>query len=121
MKFNKTTIALVFTMLLCPSLAMAERLSVGDIHAQRLDLAGQQVTVSGTVIKVNNNIMRRNFIHLQDGTGSADSDRVIVTSQQTAQVGDKVDITGKLTLDTDFTMGYFYPTLITDASVTPAE
>lgn len=98
---------------------MAEAQSVADIHAKRVELAGQQVTVTGQVIKVNNGIMRRNFIHVQDGTGSGTTDRVIVTSQQTAKEGDQVTVTGKLELDTDFTMGYFYPTLVVEAVITP--
>jgi len=102
------------------SAVMAEAMSVADIHAKRADLAGQQVSVTGKVVKVNNGIMRRNFVHVQDGTGSGSEDRVIVTSQQTANVGDQVSVTGKLTLDTDFTMGYFYPTLVVDAVITPA-
>jgi hypothetical protein len=101
------------------SVAMAEALSIADIHAKRVELAGQQVAVTGKVIKVNNGIMRRNFVHVQDGSGSGTTDSVIVTSQQTANVGDQVKVTGKLALDTDFTMGYFYPTLVVDAVITP--
>ncbi|MBC8210102.1 MAG: hypothetical protein H8E21_03470 [Gammaproteobacteria bacterium] len=106
--------------LLFSPFAMAEVMSVADIHAKRADLAGQQVSVTGKVVKVNNGIMRRNFLHVQDGTGSGTEESVIVTSQQTANVGDQVSVTGKLTLDTDFTMGYFYPTLVVDAVITPA-
>ena len=65
--------------------------------------------------------MRRNFVHVQDGTGSGTNDRVIVTSQQTASVGDQVTVSGKLALDTDFTMGYFYPTLVVDAVISPVK
>ena len=76
--------------LLFSPVVMVEVLTVVDIHAKRVELAGQQVTVTGKVIKVNNGIMRRNFVHVQDGTGSGTTDRVIVTSQQTAKVGDQV-------------------------------
>jgi hypothetical protein len=120
MKLKQTLTVLCLATVLASPVVIAETLSVADIHAKRVELANQQVTVSGKIIKVNNGIMRRNFVHLQDGTGSGDTDRVIVTSQQTANVGDQVNITGKLTLDTDFTMGYYYPTLIVDAVITPA-
>lgn len=118
MKIRPTLCALTFAVLFS-SAVMAETMSVADVHAKRVELAGKQVTVTGKVIKVNNGIMRRNFIHVQDGTGSGKLDRVIFTSQQTANVGDKVTATGTLKLDTDFTMGYFYPTLVTTASITP--
>jgi hypothetical protein len=120
MILKQTLRAVSLAALLFSPLAMAEVMSVADIHAKRVDLAGQQVSVTGKVVKVNNGIMRRNFVHVQDGTGSGEEDRVIVTSQQTANVGDQVSVTGKLTLDTDFTMGYFYPTLVVDAVITPA-
>jgi len=120
MILKQTLRAVSLAALLFSPLAMAEVMSVADIHAKRVDLAGQQVSVTGKVVKVNNGIMRRNFVHVQDGTGSGEEDRVIVTSQQTANVGDQVSVTGKLTLDTDFTMGYFYPTLVIDAVITPA-
>lgn len=109
--------ALAFTTFLSTTVA-AETLSVAEVHGKRSELAGQQVTLSGEVVKVNNGIMRRNFIHVQDGTGSGETDRVIFTSQQTAEVGNKITITGTVKLDTDFGMGYFYPTLVEEATLT---
>ncbi|MBL4613863.1 MAG: hypothetical protein JKY27_03185 [Magnetovibrio sp.] len=103
------------------SVEAAESVSVSDLHANRIALGGKQVTITGTVIKVNNGIMRRNFIHLQDGTGSGDTDRVIFTSQQKVSVGDTVSGTGTVALDTDFTMGYFYPTLVEKATFEPTK
>ena len=120
MKITQTLCTLACAVLFS-SAAMAEAMSVADVHAKRVELAGKQVTVIGKVVKVNNGIMRRNFVHVQDGTGSGKFDRVIITSQQTASVGDQVSVTGTLTLDTDFTMGYVYPTLVTTASITPVK
>jgi len=99
----------------------ATSLSVADLHSQRSEFAGKEVSITGTVIKVNNGIMRRNFVHVQDGSGSGDSDRVIFTSQQTAKVGDKITATGTVKLDTDFGMGYFYPTLVEQATLVEAK
>ena len=121
MKSTLTLSALALMALFSSPAVMADAMSVADIHAQRVELAGKQVTVTGKVIKVNNGIMRRNFIHVQDGTGSGDLDRVIVTSQQSANEGDQVTATGTLKLDTDFTMGYFYPTLVEQATITLAK
>jgi hypothetical protein len=81
-------------------------------------MKGKQVTVAGKVIKVNNGIMKRNFIHVNDGTSEGNVDRVIVTSQQTAKVGDMVSVTGTVVLDTDFGYGYTYPLLVEKATVT---
>lgn len=111
----KTFAALAFGALLS-SIASADSLTVSDLHAQRADLSGKQVTISGKVIKVNNGIMRRNFIHVQDETRAGENDRAIFTSQQTANVGDTVTATGTVKLDTDFGMGYFYPTLVEESN-----
>lgn len=116
----RSLLVLVLTALISTAV-MAETVTVSDLHARRAELAGKQITITGTVVKVNNGIMRRNFIHLQDGTGSGETERIIVTSQQTAEVGDRITATGTVSLDIDFGMGYFYPTLVEQATLEPAE
>jgi len=71
------------------------------------------------VVKVLNGIMKRNFIHVQDGTGDAKSDTndLVVTSKQSARVGDQVTITGVVAVNRDFGSGYLYPLLVEDASI----
>ena len=108
--------ALVLTAFISTAVA-AETVTVSEAHARRTELAGQQITITGTVIKVNNSVMKRNFIHVQDGTGSGDTDRLVFTSQQTAVVGDVITVTGTLAVDIDFGMGYFYPTLVEQATL----
>lgn len=115
----RSLLALALTALISTAV-MAQTVTVSDLHARRAELAGKQITITGTVVKVNNGIMRRNFIHVQDGTGSGETDRIIVTSQQTAEVGDMITATGIVSLDIDFGMGYFYPTLVEQATLEPA-
>jgi hypothetical protein len=73
------------------------------------------------VVKVNNGIMGRNFVHVQDGSGDAakGTNNLIVTSKQTANVGDQVAVSGVVVVNRDFGSGYSYPLLIEDASITP--
>jgi len=92
--------------------------TVEQVHYEMKQLKGKKITVTGKVVKVNNGIMKRNFIHVQDGTGTKNYDKLIVTSKQTAKVGNKVTITGIVVLDTDFGMGYKYPLLVEKASIT---
>jgi hypothetical protein len=94
--------------------------TVANLYKERTELNGKQVKLEGKVVKVNNQIMQRNFLHLQDGTGSADdgSNDITITSQDTANVGDMVNVTGTLILDHDFGAGYKYPLLIEKASIT---
>lgn len=122
---SKSLASLTFSTLALSAFAAAatagEQVSVADLHANRVQLSEKQISITGNVIKVNNGVMRRNFIHVQDGTGAGDTDRVIFTSTQTARVGDRVTATGTVKLDTDFGMGYFYPTLVEQATLNAAE
>lgn len=95
--------------------------TVAALNQNKASLAGQTVKAQGNVVKVNNNIMGRNFVHVQDGSGKADAgtNNLIVTSKQTANVGDKVAISGVLVVNRDFGSGYSYPLLIEEASITP--
>jgi len=95
--------------------------SVAAVHQERAALAGQSVRVQGKIVKVNNGIMGRNFLHVQDGTGNQDTNDLTVTSKQTANVGDQVSITGKVVLNRDFGSGYAYPLLVEEASISPAK
>lgn len=100
------------------SAADANMKTVAVLNTSKAALAGQTVSAQGKVVKVNNGIMGRNFLHVQDGTGDANSNDLTVTSKQTAVVGDQVTITGKVVVDRDFGAGYTYPLLIEDASIT---
>ena len=91
--------------------------TVEAVHLEKTQLKGKQVTVKGKVTKVNNGIMKRNFLHVQDGTGGRDTNDLIVTSAETANVGDQVVITGTVVLDTDFGFGYKYPLLVEKSSI----
>jgi hypothetical protein len=93
--------------------------TVAALNQNKATLAGKTVSAQGKVVKVNNGIMGRNFLHLQDGTGDAANNDLTITSKQTAKVGDQVTISGVVALNKDFGSGYSYPLLIEDASITP--
>ncbi|VAW85082.1 hypothetical protein MNBD_GAMMA17-2233 [hydrothermal vent metagenome] len=94
--------------------------TVEAVNLEKIALSGQTVIIQGHVTKVNNGIMKRNFIHLEDGTGSGDTAHLIITSTETAKVGDNVTITGTVALDTDFGFGYLYPLLVEKATIKQA-
>ena len=97
--------------------------SVEALYKDKASLNGQQVQLQGKIVKVNNQIMGRNFLHLQDGTGSASdgTNDVTVTSQETAEIGDQVTITGTVVVDHDFGSGYRYPLLVEKANISKAK
>lgn len=95
--------------------------TVAEINQNKASLAGKSIRAEGKVVKVNNGIMGRNFVHLRDGTGeaAAGTHNLMLTSKQTAAVGDQVSITGVVVLNRDFGSGYMYPLLIEEATITP--
>ncbi len=97
--------------------------TISDIYQQRAALNGRQVTLRGKVVKVNNLIMDRNWVHLQDGSGDAadGSNDITITTQDKAQVNDQVTVTGTLAVDLDFGSGYKYPLLVEKATITPVQ
>jgi hypothetical protein len=93
--------------------------TVADVYAQRTQLANKNVVVRGQVVKFSADIMDRNWIHLRDGTGSADSrsNDLLVTTQGTAKVGDVILVSGLVKTDVNFGSGYAYSVVIDNATL----
>ncbi|MDX1410381.1 MAG: hypothetical protein R3330_19655, partial [Saprospiraceae bacterium] len=91
--------------------------SLKELFANRGAYAGKVIKVRGKCVKVNNNIMGTNWIHIQDGSDSGKSLDLTVTTQANVSVGTIVEAEGKITLDKDFGAGYFYDIIMEDAHV----
>jgi len=93
--------------------------TVAELYAEKDDLSGKIVVLRGKVVKYSADIMGRNWIHLQDGTGdaTAGTNDITVTSSGTTEVGEIVLVQGTLTIDKDFGSGYRYAVIVEDASV----
>lgn len=91
--------------------------TINEIFADTAALAGKQIVVRGIAVKVTNNIMGKNWIHLQDGTGEAGSNDLTVTTTKQIEVGQTVTASGILATDLDFGYGYKYAVLLQDAAV----
>lgn len=94
-------------------------LTLAELFADRTALAGKPVALRARVVKANGGILNMNWIHVQDGTGSAGTDDILVTTPPTTAlptVGSVVEVRGTLALDRDFGGGYAYATLIQDAT-----
>jgi hypothetical protein len=93
--------------------------NIAYVYANREELAGQEISLRGTVVKYNAKIMGRNFIHIQDGSGDASegNNDLTVTTTTAAAVGDTVVVTGAIILDKDFGSGYTFPVLMEDATL----
>jgi len=92
--------------------------TVAEIFSRKSELAGKPVTVRGKVVKFSPQIMQKNWLHIQDGTGEEGSNDLTVTTNTPAAVGDTVVISGVLSTDVDFGYGYQYGVIVEDAEVT---
>ena len=96
----------------------ADARTVAEVHAQRSTLKEKSVTVHGKVVKFNENIMGKNWVHVRDGSGTAGKDNdLTVTTGDKASVGDVVTVKGTVRIDKDFGAGYAYPVIIEDAKL----
>jgi len=103
------------------SIAKAEGgVTVAEIYGGKTELAGKSVKIKGKVMKVSQQIMGRNWIHIQDGSGEAGSNDLTVTSDSVPNVGDIVVVDGTLAADKDFGAGYTYEVIVEGATVTAA-
>jgi len=91
--------------------------TVEQLFKETATLSGKPVSVRGKVVKYNADIMGKNWLHLQDGTGAEGTNDLTVTTAGTAKVGDTVIVSGNLVTDKDFGYGYKYSVLIEDAKV----
>lgn len=92
--------------------------SVSEIVDGRKQLKGKEVTVRGKVVKYNEAVMGKNWLHVRDGSGTAANNDLTVTTQTPAKVGATVLVKGKVSTERNFGGGYFYPVIIEDAQVT---
>jgi hypothetical protein len=121
---QRSTIAILSgTLLLAMASATADSIAaitIEQLYLNKANLNGKQVSIQGKVVKVTNNVMQKNFLHIRDGSGqdAEGTDDVTVTSLQTAEVGDPVTVTGTVVLDLDLGAGYTYPVLIEQATIT---
>ena len=99
----------------------ANAYTVAEVVTRSAQLKGKTVVLSGKVVKYNPGIMGKNWIHLQDGSGTAanSSNDILVTSAAPSQIGSVVTVTGVVQTDKDFGAGYTYKVLIEDASIKP--
>jgi hypothetical protein len=94
--------------------------NIAYVYANKDELANQQISLRGKVVKYNEGILGWNFIHIQDGSGNvADgSNDLTVTSKVGTAVGETIVVTGTIILNKDFGAGYSFPVLMENASIT---
>ena len=93
--------------------------TVEEIFAQRDALKDKEIVIRGTVVKYNEGIMGKNWLHLRDGTGAIEhqNNDITITTVGRSSVGDTVVVKGVLRVGKDFGAGYSYDAIIVDAQI----
>lgn len=92
--------------------------NVATLYAEKSSLAGKEVVVRGKVVKFTPGVMKKNWIHLRDGTGEEGANDLTVTTNAVVSLGDVVVARGVMNIDKDFGFGYKYEIIVEDAEVT---
>ena len=92
-----------------------DEMTIAQIYANPQEYAGEEVEIRGVAVKVNKEIMGKNWVHIQDGTNSDGNFDLTVTTTDNVNVNDEVTFKGKITLEKDFGAGYYYDVIMEDA------
>jgi len=98
---------------------LADGKTIADIFIESDQLKDQVVSLNAKVVKINKAIMGKNWITLQDGTGTKPENKLVATSGAIVTPGDIVIVKGTVKTDVDLGHGYFYKVLLEDATFSP--
>ncbi len=102
-----------------PKSDAADGVAVAELYARRKELDGKTVSVRGKVVKVRAQIMGKNWVHLQDGSGDqkAGTHDLTVSTKDLPKAGEVVTLRGKARAEHTIGAGYSYPVLLEDAAL----
>lgn len=92
-------------------------ITIAELFANPKMYENKIIKIKGKVVKVNADIMNKNWLHIQDGTNFNDDFDLTVTSNQIASKDDVVIVSGRIILNKDFGYGYSYKILMEDAKI----
>lgn len=92
-------------------------ISIASLLKNKDTYSGKTISIKGQVVKFTPGIMKRNWIHLQDGTAYSGKFDLTITTDETVKLGDVINIDGIITLNKDFGFGYFYEVIMENASI----
>ncbi len=96
---------------------VAGGITIAELYKNSAVYSEKQVIIRGQVVKVNNSIMGRNWVHLQDGTKDGDNFDLTFMTNDVVNVGDVVTFEGTVALNKDFGAGYVYDLIVENSSL----
>lgn len=91
--------------------------SLAELFSAKKSFSAKSIIVKGKVVKVNNGIMDKNWVHIVDGTQYENQSDLAITTTETVNIGDVVTFKGVIVLDKDFGQGYVYDILMEEAKL----
>ncbi len=92
-------------------------ITIAELFSHKKKYVDKSVKIKGKVVKFTESIMKRNWIHLQDGTEYEGEFDLVITTDNKVETGQIVVIEGKVALDKDFGYGYFYKVIMEEGKV----
>lgn len=92
-------------------------LTVGQIFENKTKYSNKEIEIRGIVVKVNKEVMGKNWVHIQDGTNHDGSFDLTITTMDLPSIDDEVTFKGTIILDKDFGAGYFYDVIMENAKL----
>ncbi len=92
-------------------------ITIAKLFSEKESLSGKTVKIKGEVTKYTPAVMKKNWIHIQDGTDFKGNFDLVVTSDLEVKVGDVVTLEGKISLNKDLGYGYFFEVIMEDAVI----
>lgn len=90
-------------------------IKIADLVKDPKTYEGKIVQISGKCVKVNPNIMNRNWIHIKDGT--KDDFDLVITSESFVPEGTEVTMKAIVVLNKDFGAGYQYDLILENGTI----
>ena len=96
-----------------------EMIDLSELFNNQAKYGNEMVIIKGVVVKVNPNIMGKNWIHIQDGTKNDEGELhdLTITSEDEFKVDQEVIVKGKITLDKDLGAGYFFEVIMEEGKL----
>ena len=94
-------------------------ISLAELYKNKDQYNGKSVIVKGVVVKLNEMIMGKNWIHLQDGTNYQDFNDLTITTEEAIvfSLDDTITFHGTITLNKDFGAGYKYEIIMEEGQL----
>lgn len=98
-------------------IAKKGELTIEELLKNSNKYQNKTITLKGKVTKFNPNILRTNWIKLQDGTSFEGVSDITITSAAETQIDQIITIKGIVALNKDLGHGYFYKVIIENAEI----